>query len=239
MLPAGKNITALVRVSDSLGAEAVGRRPGIKVNSTNNGTLVLSSVRAFANISSQLGSQRVDALMGVLRDASAVLSCGHGRPCVRDEEVMPIAGTVLGAVQASVERLALTIARAETLAATLVPLASLPNTQLNYVEGVMTTLVDLIDAVDTQVGLLSPSKPLLPSSASRFFHFHNDRSAVRAAAWATPCWRPQPGRSPQLRPWLRQTDLEQASVAVAVQPQVLHRHQAIRLSARPRRVWRG
>jgi hypothetical protein len=179
-LPAGSNVTALVRVGDSLGAEAMGRRPGLVVNGTNNGTLILASVKAFANITSELSSRQVDALMGVLRDASASLDCGGGRPCVNQDQVTPLAGTVLGVVQTSVERLDLTIPRAEVLAAALVPLANVLTTQADFVQGVLSTLNDLVEAVDSKVGLFL-SSGFFRSCVTRVLKPHNNLRQIGRA----------------------------------------------------------
>jgi hypothetical protein len=154
MLPAGRNVSVLVHVSDFLGAEAIGRRSGLSVNSTDNGSAIIASVNAFNNISANLPGAEVDALLGVLRDASAALGCKtpDGRPCVADGHVMPLAEGVLRAVQASAERLEITERRAEALASALVPLAGVTGVEVGFFSGVLSTLGGLVRAVEGEVG---------------------------------------------------------------------------------------
>jgi hypothetical protein len=124
-MPAGNNLTALVRVADALGADTRAQRSGLRVNRTANATLVMTSVKTLANLTTSVRGSRADELVSAVRDASVMLSPGRGASNTTVvANAMLLAKSVMEAVKASVDHVE-NAQRAEALAASLVPLSTL------------------------------------------------------------------------------------------------------------------
>jgi hypothetical protein len=120
--------------------------------------------------------------------------------------------------------------RAESLASTLVPLANLRQaSEPTFVQGVLTTLSSLVEAVHSDVRLSSaqgPSAPDHPLRTGTHSSCCTTRWGVRAVRWASPCLPRLQGCSHRPLSWPR--------IAPA-----LHPHPPTPACATPRRVWRG